>query len=112
MSRENEALVAPQPRLPPHKQFWRWYRSQVGYVQLVAALSLLFVLAAGANLIRGGHLDERRNLERLLEKTRGGHVHCSRSGSEYACRVECDDGRSFVVRVPVGGGQVRSRREC
>jgi hypothetical protein len=98
------------------KQLWRWYRSQVGYVQWVAAIVLLFVFAAGFNLFRGGHLDERRNVERLLETTRGDEavetVRCSRSGSQYLCRVKCDDGRSFVVRVPVGGGEVRSRREC
>ncbi len=104
------------PRLPPHKQFWRWYRSQAGYVQWLAPIISSFVLAAGINTIRGGYLDERRSVERVLEKTRGDEavetVDCSQSGSEYRCRVKCDDGRSFVVRVPVGGGEVRSRREC
>lgn len=103
-------------KLPPHRQFWRWYRSQARYVQWGTPFLLMLLLAAGLSTISGGYLDERRNLERVLKKTRGDEavesVRCSRSGSEYRCRVQCDTGRSFVVRVPVGGGEVRSRREC
>jgi hypothetical protein len=98
-----------QRRLPPHKQLWRWYRSQVHYVQWGTPIILFLLLAAGLSTIRGGYLDERRNLERLLTKTRGDEavetVRCSRSGSSYRCRVKCDSGRSFIVRVPVGGGK-------
>jgi hypothetical protein len=55
MSQEDVDLVrSVEHPLPPHKQLWAWYISQVGYVQWIAAIALLLVLALGANLIRGG----------------------------------------------------------
>lgn len=46
--------VRPGGRPPPHRQFWRWYRSQAGYIQWGLAIFLVILIIAAIPGSDGG----------------------------------------------------------